>query len=414
MQQMVDEELSDSWFLNHEVWNSGFAAKHQEMDRRNQSNSPEKKDGKSNSARLFPLSEALSRAVTKTPSKTRSLSDSTPALSPSPKFKEPTRKASDDNALLKTPSRLSNALELTTNGLTLQMPPRDLSNLNTVASGGYPTQIDTRDTYGSPSSVLPRHSRGLDFSRAATHLHHSTIPEQSSPESSPTITQKTLMQSSRRTSSHSMILDSPRLGSGWTWGGSINADRTFLPRSVGSNAVLMSDTSSSGSDDDNLMQETITEDPIMSTPQVNKIANSNALTPFGVPRGTSSTSWMDSQSPIPIPHAFTNIRHGRKPRDRGRHSSDSADSRSRRTTPDPQLSRESTISTYLGRDSLMPNSASRRESLSLGTNHLHITSSNEEADESGSSGHYANPGVIRRPVTRRSNLLVGFNHFALA
>lgn len=283
------------------------------------------------------------------------------------------------------------------------MPPRDINS--GTGSGAfaapYSPQLEPRDILGSPSSAIPRHSRGLDFSRAATHLHHSTIAEQPSPEGSPTITQKTFNHSSRRTSSHSMMLDSPRLTAGWMSAGNSYTDRPLFPRSMGSTAIN-SDSSSSDSDD-SVMDQDNPEESIISTPQVNKFDSGGAITPFGVPRPRTLMPWAESSSPSSP--AFTSMRPSRRSTARGRHSSDSTESHTRLTTPDPQLSRENTINQYLTRDSLMQTIASRRESLSLGTNHLHITSSNDDAEESGSSS-YQYSGVIRRPVTRRSNLLV--------
>jgi hypothetical protein len=50
---------------------------------------------------------------------------------------------------------------------------------------------------------------------------------------------------------------------------------------------------------------------------------------------------------------------------------------------------------------------SRRESLSLFTNDLHISSGNDSGDEATALPQ--TPGVVRRPVTRRGNLLVSSN-----
>jgi hypothetical protein len=51
--------------------------------------------------------------------------------------------------------------------------------------------------------------------------------------------------------------------------------------------------------------------------------------------------------------------------------------------------------------------ASRRESLSLHTHDLHISSGNDSGDEAVVKKPFpATPGVVRRVVTRRGNLLV--------
>ena len=64
-----------------------------------------------------------------------------------------------------------------------------LANLTTNRTNRLPLspKLDSSASYGVPGSVLPRRSRGMDFSRACTNLHHSTLAEQSSPDSSPVI-----------------------------------------------------------------------------------------------------------------------------------------------------------------------------------------------------------------------------------
>src|ERR1700733_1586634 len=67
------------------------------------------------------------KGASRSPSKARSLSDGgPPALSPSPKFREPEkRKAKDDSSLSDTPTTPRRpAFPL--RGLSLQMPPRNL------------------------------------------------------------------------------------------------------------------------------------------------------------------------------------------------------------------------------------------------------------------------------------------------
>ncbi|KAK6602221.1 hypothetical protein H4I95_07323 [Botrytis cinerea] len=132
------------------------------------------------------------RNTSRSPSKARSLSDGgQPILSPSPKFREPEKPVSkDDSSISESPTTPRRPAAFA-RGLSLQMPPKDFMP---VGSSAYINRVplspklDQSQTYGSPTSVLPRRSRGLDFSRAATNLHHSTLAEQSSPDSSPTIT----------------------------------------------------------------------------------------------------------------------------------------------------------------------------------------------------------------------------------
>jgi hypothetical protein len=118
------------------------------------------------------------RTASRSPSKVRSLSDGgPPTLSPSPKFREPEKRKSKDDSGLglglddspTTPRRPSFP-----RGLSLQMPARDFMSPNTSAYINrvpLSPKLDHSQTYGSPTSVLPRRSRGLDFSRAATNLH---------------------------------------------------------------------------------------------------------------------------------------------------------------------------------------------------------------------------------------------------
>ncbi|KAJ9620154.1 hypothetical protein H2203_007919 [Taxawa tesnikishii (nom. ined.)] len=55
--------------------------------------------------------------------------------------------------------------------------------------------------------------------------------------------------------------------------------------------------------------------------------------------------------------------------------------------------------------------SSRRESLALGTDHLHLSSSNDSGDEASVTAP-STPGVVRRAVTRRGNLLPKTKGFA--
>ena len=146
------------------------------------------------------------RASSRSPAKARSLSDGgPPTLSPSPKFREPEKLQSNDDSAIsespKTPRRPAFPMR----GLALQMPPRDLMSPSSSAyinRAPLSPKLDRSQTYGSPTSVLPRRSRGLDFSRAATNLHHSTLAEQSSPDSSPTITGRAMNIPNRKNGLH--------------------------------------------------------------------------------------------------------------------------------------------------------------------------------------------------------------------
>ncbi|KAK2827887.1 hypothetical protein FQN49_007246, partial [Arthroderma sp. PD_2] len=72
-------------------------------------------------------------------------------------------------------------------GLSLHMPqPFSPKSGPPAARIPLSPKLDSSHSFGSPASVLPRRSRGLDFSRACTNLHHSTLAE-SSPDSSPVV-----------------------------------------------------------------------------------------------------------------------------------------------------------------------------------------------------------------------------------
>lgn len=356
-------------------------------------------DERSEDMLLHPPHEARTNS-TKT---TRSFSDSasTSALAPSPHFLEQSPTTQDDHSLIPSLSRTSSRIDAAWGGLSLQLPPRDPNAFNPPPrSVAQSPRSEARDPYGTPTTVLPRHSRGMDFSRAATHLHHSTVAERPSPESSPTITHKSL--ASRRTSSHSMALDSPRQNSGWNWNGSSNSEKGFFPRSVGSTAALTSDTSSSSSDDDtDVMEQDEPEDAMMNTPQVRKMMDGTVTTPYAGMEKPRALDWLPQQSPNP--QAFTSLRRRKHAHSVGR--------RSRLTTPDPQPQggrRESFAMSQISKElrSPMARRESRRESLSMGTHHLRLSSSNDGEEENGMFGAMTTPGVVRRPVVRRSNLLV--------
>lgn len=184
---------------------------------------------------------------------------------------------------------------------------------------------------------------------------------------------------------HGMILDSPRAGGqGFPFANSV-LDKAFYARSVSSANAIASDASSSSSDNDvDLLDQDEQDDDIMTTPQARKLANNNALTPFGGPRGVSATS-------------FASTRNGRIGRNAARHG---LPGRYARSAPH----REPSDSIYFAGDVDMLNADLRRDSISQSTSVLQISSSNESGDEG--SFTLGTLGVVKRPVVRRSNLLV--------
>ncbi|KAF1995361.1 hypothetical protein P154DRAFT_445675 [Amniculicola lignicola CBS 123094] len=336
--------------------------------------------------------------ISRTPqkaAKARSLSDSAPQLSPSPNLREAPRTAKDDLVTPRTPRRP----ELLARGLSLQMPPHEMpmpSPAHFAARVPLSPQLDARNTYASPASLLPRRSRGAEFSRACTNLHHSTLAEQSSPDSSPTITQKGMFIPSRRPRANSMILDSPNINMHSAWGMG-HGDRMAASSSMGSINMMGSDDSSSDMDEGDPMDPDDNDDPMLMTPQAMKTSN----TPFGGPPG-STGAWSSMFSPGGPP-TFMSIQRARLRKGRSRKSSSSASAHSSMASPGPNSPPNGKGEGYFAREAVIRKSGSRRESLSLFTNDLHISSGNDSGDESTAKPR--TPGVVRRPVTRRGNLL---------
>lgn len=331
-------------------------------------------------------------------SKTRSLSDSAPKLEPSPKFLEPTRASKDDNTVTVSPSTPRRP-DFLARALSLQMPPREPpmpSPAQFAARVPLSPQLDAHNTYASPASLLPRRSRGAEFSRACTNLHHSTLPDQSSPDSSPTITQKGIKIPSRRPRANSMIMDSPNVNAHGAWSYS---GRTAPSSSVGSINMLGSEDSSSSSDELDPLDPDDTDDPMIMTPQATKTNNVFA---GGAPINNSPFANMFSPSGVPN---FMSIQRARLRKGRSRKSSSSASGHSSLASPGGAASPPNgKVEGFYSREALLRREGTRRESLSVFTNDLHISSGNDSGDEA--SGMPQTPGVIRRAVTRRGNLLV--------
>jgi hypothetical protein len=345
----------------------------------------------------------------RSPSKARSLSDSTPKLSPSPKIKENARKSKDDHTLPSTTStttpKTPRRPEFLARGLSLQMPPRDYLGIaaasptsSTFRAPPLSPRVEKKDIYGSPASVLPRHSRGLDFARACTHLHHSTLAE-ASPDSSPTITHKGMMIPGRKMSVNAMAIDPPSFGQ---WSAAPASERSVISSSLGSVKMLDSDSTSDSDDELEPMEPDEPEDIIVNTPQVLKRNNPSATTPFG---GNGPAGWASAFSPGA--NSFSNFHRARLRNGRSRKSSSSASGHSSLASPVPASPPAGKINGdgYFGRDVTLRGLASRRESLSLHTHDLHISSGNDSGDEA-TKPPPTTPGVVRRAVTRRGNLLV--------
>ncbi|RDW78592.1 uncharacterized protein DSM5745_05444 [Aspergillus mulundensis] len=338
--------------------------------------------------------------------KARSLSDaSRPSVSLSPKTSEDRPASKDDTALPYAPQ--------TPRRSPIHDPPLNLQSLPTKAATPAPSsraplspKLDPSHIYSaaSPSSVLPRRSRGLDFSRACTNLHHSILAE-SSPDSSPTVGGRGVAIPQRRASP----------GSVPPFSTSNPADRTTISSSMSSVNMMESDTSSSEEDDEPMDRD----DVIMNTPQARKLAPGfNAFAGGNVP--SPGTDWMGSYSQAAaslLSFQRARFRRGRS----SRHSSSSASGNSSKQSPaplsPPVMKSIENGNGYFGHRNGAP---SRRESLSLGTRDLRLSDMSDEGENRGFRGHSptgtrsdSGPlGVIRRAVTRRGSLLPKTKTFA--
>ncbi len=358
------------------------------------------------------------RITSRSPSKARSLSDGgPPALSPSPKFHEPEkRKSKDDSALEDNPTTPRRPSFI--RGLSLQMPPRDLMSPATsvhISRVPLSPKLDHSQTYGSPSSVLPRRSRGLDFSRAATNLHHSTLAEQSSPDASPTISGRAMNIPNRKSGSHlsggyDMMSSNP--SSLWTT--MANADRMTMSSSLGSvNMLLGSDTSGSSSEEDDLMDADDIDDSILTTPQVKQTGAFGA-----VPQSSPGNAWAGQSAAV---SSLMNFQRARLRHGKSRKSSSSGSGKSMASpcskSPPSMRGNETLNAGYFNREMQGEGPHSRRESISWAANQLHISGSESDDGTLKSAlenvdgmpitpGRDGQRGVIRRAVTRRGNMLV--------
>ena len=354
-------------------------------------------------------------------------------LSPSPSFTESRRSSKDDLEVPSgpvTPKRTNVAPR----GLSLQMPPRDISSTSTAnLTKRIPVspKPESSASYPSPASVLPRRSRGLDFSRAATSLHHSTLAE-SSPESSPIVGCRGGMLPRKglfSPPSGMTVPDSPVMGLSSLWSTMANAERSQLSSSVGSSNMMEYDSESSSSDGDAMMDGE-DDDTIHMTPHV---YNTNGFTnPFGAPL-VSSPGGDGIGEYTPAAVKLMSYQRARVKSRRNRLSSSSASAQSSMHSPGPSsppLLRSIESSLSINNGYFMDETArrevnSRRESLSLGTNDMQL-SDTEQSDDGGElrqiHSHEDVPipapvtpsiedrrSVIRRAVTRRTNMLVGAN-----
>lgn len=353
--------------------------------------------------------------------KPRSLSDAPkPALSPSPALRESGRVSKDDSAIESptTPRRPN----FHARGLSLTMPTKDHSaeaHRSPMHASRMPLspKLEPAHIYGSPAPMLPRRSRGLDYTRACTSLHHSTLAE-SSPDASPVTNRINIPQ--KRSLGGSTVLDSPSNTSGYAW--STIPERTGFSSSVSSVNMLDSGSDSDSTSDEDMGIDRDTDDPMLNTPAASRLKGNLLGAGFSSP----GTEWMNNPQPSAAQASLmsfnSNLLSFRRRARKGRshHSSSSVSIKSSRPSPgplSPGIVKSVEQSGYFGTGLTRKQVQSRRESLSLGTDDLRLSDSEESQvknngmnqNEMDSEGPR---GVIRRAVTRRHNMLPKTKGFA--
>lgn len=340
--------------------------------------------------------------------KTRSLSDGGGAqLSPSPFIIDTRRTSKDDSSLRDVTSTAAHSTtpapvtprrpDFPLRGLSLHLPTRDMATTPGQAQpspyakpGPLSPKLDQSHIYASPTNILPRRSRGLDFSRAATSLHHSTLAEQSSPDTSPTIGGGRAMNiPGRGMGEYGLERSSTSL---WSMMG--NQERMNISSSVGSanHHMAMGSDSSSSSDDDDPMDEEM-EDAFMGTPHAAKTAQVGGWMPSNSPAANSLNSFRTRPRKQPKKKFRGLLGLGFNP------------------AAPPGLSK-SPPNNIVNDMKDSPGSHARRESISWAANQLHISAAEDEkAMDAIDIPRDGRGGVVRRAVTRRGNLLVSIPLF---
>lgn len=369
--------------------------------------------------------------ISKSPRRPRPWSTEGIVLAPSPLFVEP-KTSKDDIGLPPNTPVTPKRPDYPPRGLSLQMPPRDISSTSTanlLKRVPLSPKLDPSTSYASsPVSALPRRSRGMDFSRACTNLHHSTLAEQSSPDSSPVVGGRggiviPTRKSTYNSANASTVPDSPGMLPSSLWSNGASTEKGGISSSLGSASMMEYISESSSSGDDELMGQDEEEDAIHTTPRLWRSGNgpTNLFGP-AIP----SSPGADGFNPFAATAAkLMSFQRARTMKRRSRKSSSmtnghSAFPSSGPGSPPPVLrSIESSMTGDSHRDPLKQEIDSRRKSLSLGT--CELEQSDDDQSEGGRSriSPREEPpaplpatlsderrSVIRRAVTRRGNLLV--------
>ncbi|CAL8579000.1 hypothetical protein XPA_004764 [Xanthoria parietina] len=353
-------------------------------------------------------------------------------LSPSPTLVE-SRTSKDDIHLPSNHPVTPKRPNYPPRGLSLQMPPTDISSTSTanlVKRIPLSPKLDPANSYASPGFALPRRSRGLDFSRACTNLHHSTLAEQPSPDSSPVVGGRGGITIPSRKGTYNsattpIIPDSPGMLPSSLWSTMASTEKGGISSSIGSSSMMEYDSGSSSSDDDAIMGHGEEEDAIHTTPQIWRSTDTSANM-FGpaIFSSPGPDSLGGSSSLATRPMSFQRARTKQR---RSRTSGHSAMCSPGHTSPPPVLkSIERSMTGDLHNDPSKQEIESRRKSLSLGTGDFEL--SDDEQSEGAGKSHVspledvmipmpATPSderrnVVRRAVTRRGNLLPKTRNFS--
>ncbi|KAM7207307.1 hypothetical protein V8F20_002369 [Naviculisporaceae sp. PSN 640] len=386
-----------------------------------------------------PATAAASGPKSPPPTKTRSLSDGggTPTLSPSPHIFKTTRPHSKDDIGIRDKESINNSLTkenslprampsaipstptragFQVRGLALQLPPRDTTSpaqqqsTSSTSGSAYFAQaplspkLDHSHIYASPTTnILPRRSRGLDFSRAATSLHHSTLADQASPDSSPTIGSRAMNIPSRRNGEYG----NSEQGTASLWGMMGNQERMHISSSLGSNTHMLSESSSS-SDDDDFMDEDMDEG-FVTTPMASKM---------GPVPPTHSAPWMPGGG-SPAVNSLLSFQQRQRQRKQHKKKMRAPLGFGLGFTNPAAASSSASMSKSPPGNMAVPKDLSsahaRRESISWAANQLHISGSESDDNLNRQQDGIetpSRPSVIRRAVTRRGNLLPKTKGFA--
>ncbi|RMJ23867.1 hypothetical protein PHISP_05270 [Aspergillus sp. HF37] len=339
----------------------------------------------------------------RTSPKSRSLSD---APRPSISLGADRQSSKDDSSISTTPATPQRPSGLQP-GLSLNPASKVSGSPSVTSRAPLSPKLDPSHIHGSPGSVLPRRSRGLDFSRACTNLHHSTLAE-SSPESSPTIGGKGVNIPHRRGSHGSTSMNQ------FSYGGA--GDRTGISSSVSSVNMMESDTSSSEEEDEPMGG--VKDEMITNTPQINK---TGGLSPFAAGNAPSpGNEWMGGYSQAAS--SLLSFQRARFRKGPSRHSSSSASGSSSKPSPGPTSPpvMKSIENSGGGCFGMRNANSRRRESLGFGARDMRLSDPSDDGDGRASRANAAAPsgseggplGVVRRAVTRRGSLLPKTKTFA--